>query len=512
MGQPGKLAEERSNAKIFSGEPWNFYYITKPHLSDDEREFIALIEESVLADYTAHDLEIMMLKDKKREKFIEKVNDLLRGLREKVGVFSGSEEDRQLIIEKVSDFIGKHAPFVEQRDYVVGAIVKDMVGLGRLSDLLEDGYLEEIMVNGPAKKVFVYDRTHGLCETNVEFEDDAQIQFLVKKISDYVKKDVSTEQPLIDARLPDGSRVNATIPPASPKGTSITIRKFRKKPITITELIASGTLTSDLAAFFWMAIEGLHVYPANFVIAGGTGSGKTSTMNALSVFIPPHERLVTIEDTLELNLYDRENWIQLEARPGIGAKPLEMNDLLVNSLRMRPDRVLVGEVRGPEANTMFIAMDTGHQGVMSTLHANTGRETILRLQSAPMSVPNALFSLLDLVVVQHRMYHPKKGLVRKVVEVSEASVMEDKVLLSNLYNYDRDADAIKRSSLPSRYFERLSYYTGLSINDVRDEHTARKLVLDYLVKKKIFDYQTIRQMAFDYYSDPEKVIKKIGTA
>ena len=235
-------------------------------------------------------------------------------------------------------------------------------------------------------------------------------------------------------------------------------------------------------------------------------------MNALSVFIPPHERLVTIEDTLELNLYDRENWIQLEARPGIGAKPLEMNDLLVNSLRMRPDRVLVGEVRGPEANTMFIAMDTGHQGVMSTLHANTGRETILRLQSAPMSVPNALFSLLDLVVVQHRMYHPKKGLVRKVVEVSEASVMEDKVLLSNLYNYDRDADAIKRSSLPSRYFERLSYYTGLSINDVRDEHTARKLVLDYLVKKKIFDYQTIRQMAFDYYSDPEKVIKKIGTA
>ncbi len=201
-------------------------------------------------------------------------------------------------------------------------------------------------------------------------------------------------------RLEDGSRLNATIPPASPYGPTLTIRKFLKNPLTIISLIKNRTINPRVAAFLWMCVDGLDYKPANLIVSGGTGSGKTTFLNALAVFIREGTRLVTIEDTTELQLM-HEHIVRLETIPPgrDGTMEISMDTLLKNSLRMRPDRIIVGEVRGSEAVTMFTAMNTGHDGCMGTLHANTAKETATRLMSPPMNVAPIMLTALDLLVV-----------------------------------------------------------------------------------------------------------------
>jgi flagellar protein FlaI len=268
-------------------------------------------------------------------------------------------------------------------------------------------------------------------------------------------------------------------------------------------------MDSQIAAFLWLCVEGMHVAPKNMLIAGGTGSGKTTTMNALSVFIPQKERIVTIEDTLELNLHEREDWIQLEARPGVYETPLSMVELLKNTIRMRPDRILVGEVRGEEAETMFVAMDIGHQGVMSTIHSNSARETLLRLQSPPMNVPKSMFTLLDLIVMQHRMFVPKAGLIRRVTQIAEVSVMDEHVLLSDIYARDRAKDVTARTETPSQILENFSFLTGLSKNEVHEELLSRQMVIDFLVSNNVSEYLDIQRLITAYYLNSAALLDKI---
>jgi flagellar protein FlaI len=332
---------------------------------------------------------------------------------------------------------------------------------------------------------------------------------IIERIANFVEKKISKDYPLLEARLPDGSRVNSTIPPASPKGPTMTIRKFRKKPFTITDMVKNNTMNSEVAAFLWLCVEGMKVSAKNMIIAGGTGSGKTTTMNALTVFIPQRERIVTIEDTLELNLHGREDWVQLEARPGIYEVPLGMVELLKNTIRMRPDRILVGEVRGEEAENMFVAMDIGHQGVMSTVHSNSARETLLRLQSPPMNVPKSMFTLLDLIVMQHRMYVPNTGLIRRVAQIAEVSVMGEHVLLNDIYARDRVKDDVMRTDIPSQIVENFSFLTGLSKKEVHEELLSRQLVIDFLVDNNVVDYPDIQKLINAYYKNPGALLDKI---
>jgi flagellar protein FlaI len=231
------------------------------------------------------------------------------------------------------------------------------------------------------------------------------------------------------------------------------------------------------------------------IISGGTGSGKTMLLNALSVFIPERERIISIEDTLEVNLFKRDNWVQLETRSDSG---FNLDDLLKNSIRMRPDRILVGEVRVQEALTMFTAMDIGHQGLMCTLHANSARETVMRLQTTPMNVPVSLFSLLDLIIMEHRMYCPRKGLTRRVTQISEVSVMDERVLLNDIFMLNRETDVLDRTSVPSRTFEKLAFLTGLKVDDIRSELESRTNFLNSLIEDKIFDYGGIKSAILDY--------------
>lgn len=309
----------------------------------------------------------------------------------------------------------------EYLDNLARKLFQDLVGYGEIDPLIRDDNLEEIMVIGIDKPVFVYHREYGMMKTNILFKDAGEVMNLIDSIARQINRRIDQESPILDGRLPDGSRVNATIPPISADGPSMTIRKFKRDPLTIIDLINSKTISVELAAFFWLCFDGLGVKSANAIISGGTSSGKTTTLNALSSFINPKERIITIEDTLELQI-PHEHVIRMETRPPNveNRGELTMNDLVKNSLRQRPDRIIVGEVRGSEAITLFTALNTGHSG-FGTLHSNDARETITRLTNAPMSVPNIMISAIDFIIMQNRIYRSDGVSFRRISEVAEVS-------------------------------------------------------------------------------------------
>jgi flagellar protein FlaI len=382
-------------------------------------------------------------------------------------------------------------------NFYADAVVREMVGYGLIDDLIKDDLLEEIMVVGPKKPVYVFHREYEMMTTNIEFYSEQEIEDLINKIAREVGRRVDVASPLLDARLADGSRVNATIPPASISGGTLTIRKFREDPYSIIDLVRLGTVNSEAAAFLWMAIDGMGVKPANILISGGTGSGKTTLLNVLAAFVPDRERVITIEDTAELNL-PIKHWIRLESRPpGLeGTGELRLDILAKNSLRMRPDRIIVGEIRHEEAFTMFTAMNTGHDGVLGTVHANSPEETIIRLTSPPMSVPTIMMSGLDLIIVEHRYYDRKKGTIRRISEIAEVyDALEGKPKTQTLFQRDPARDVLERTLAQSKYLKTLQTFTGMNKDRIEAEIMARKSFLDNLVSKNIRSLNEVSEKA-----------------
>jgi flagellar protein FlaI len=271
--------------------------------------------------------------------------------------------------------------------------------LGLLEIPLNDDSLEELMVNGIDSPAYVFHRKYQMCETNIR-SDRHEATRVVESIAYLAGRTIDSRTPLLDAFLPDGSRVNATMQDVTLRGSTITIRKFSADPLTIVDLIRYGTFDLELASFLWQAVEGYFgSKPANTLIVGGTGSGKTTTLNVVSMFSMYNDRIITVEDTPELQvpLNHVIKMITRPGRPGIQGYEITMDDLIKNSLRMRPDRIFVGEVRGSEAHSLLVAMNTGHDGCSGTLHANSADEAIIRLINHPMSVQRLCFLQLILL-------------------------------------------------------------------------------------------------------------------
>jgi len=317
-------------------------------------------------------------------------------------------------------------------------ILDEILGFGQLQPLLEDSSISEIMVNGPNS---VYIEQKGkLIKTGITFENDEAILRLIEKIILPLGRRIDTDTPTVDARLPDGSRVNAVIPPVAVDGPSITIRKFDKGRLSIEQLIEYNSITKNMADL----VRACVISRLNIIISGGTGSGKTTLLNVLSSFIPSDERIVTIEDAAELRL-QQDHIVRLETKaPDLeGKHAVAIRDLVRNSLRMRPDRIIVGEVRGGEALDMLQAMNTGHDGSLTTLHANSPRDALSRLETmslmAGMELPlkvirEQIASAIDLIVQQTRM---KDG-TRKVTSVTEVSGMEgDMIVMTEIFKFEQ---------------------------------------------------------------------------
>lgn len=398
----------------------------------------------------------------------------------------------------------------EYLDNLARKLFQDLVGYGEIDPLIRDDNLEEIMVIGIDKPVFVYHREYGMMKTNILFKDAGEVMNLIDSIARQINRRIDQESPILDGRLPDGSRVNATIPPISADGPSMTIRKFKRDPLTIIDLINSKTISVELAAFFWLCFDGLGVKSANAIISGGTSSGKTTTLNALSSFINPKERIITIEDTLELQI-PHEHVIRMETRPPNveNRGELTMNDLVKNSLRQRPDRIIVGEVRGSEAITLFTALNTGHSG-FGTLHSNDARETITRLTNAPMSVPNIMISAIDFIIMQNRIYRSDGVSFRRISEVAEVSGIEEGVIqLNKIFEWNPQSDTIKNVGITSKTLTEIANVSGNSLNSLYDEIKNREIVLQHMVNQNIRSIRDVSTVLEMYYLDSQKVLNRI---
>ncbi len=418
--------------------------------------------------------------------------------------FRSPERRRSFYFKRIKEIIEENPELGVPKtkvDFYADMVVREMIGYGIIDPLVRDKKLEEIMVIAPGEPVYVFHREHGMMRTNVQFGAEGGLRDIIERIGRQVGRRVDRSNPLLDARLPDGSRVNATISPISLDGSTLTIRKFREEPITITELIEWNTINAEAGAFLWLISEGLGVRPANTLVAGGTASGKTTTLNVLSSFVPDRERVISVEQTAELQL-PLEHWVRLETRPpGLEGKgEIDMSSLVKNSLRMRPDRIIVGEIRGDEAFSLFQAMNTGHDGSMGTVHSNTARETITRITSPPMNVPIVMANALDFIIMQQRIHSKEKGLIRRVTQIAEVQEIkkDGTPKLNVLYDYDPARDKLKRNKSPSKFKKELLRFTNLSKDDLEEELKERKEFLEKLVRDGVKDLDEIKQKAKEF--------------
>lgn len=443
-------------------------------------------------------------------------NNIQKYITKKTEQLTQTEEQEYQIIkeELIQRKLNDENPNVKRKDIqelitqdttnsekIISKLEHDINGYGKIDPLLEDDQLEEIMIIGSNKPVYVYHRTNGMMITDI-IPTEIEIRQIINKIANYIQRKIDKETPILDARLPDGSRVNATIPPITADGPTLTIRKFKKEQLTILDLIKSNTISSHLAAFLWINIDGLNVRPSNILISGGTGSGKTTTLNTLTSFIPTKERIITIEDTLELQI-PQEHVIRTETRPPNieGKGEINMDILLKNSLRQRPDRIIIGEVRSKEAITLFGALNTGHSG-MGTLHANSTQETVTRLINPPMNVPTIMINSIDFILMQNRLYHPEKGIIRRITEVAEIVGMEmDKVQLNRLYQYNYSTDTLEYTAITSNALNEIAAMKGLSNQQILEEISKREKYLLMNIENKKHDLYNTKEILNNYYNN-----------
>ena len=431
---------------------------------------------SPLADFKAPAVEPgqnMAIKD---DKFYEIKNRIHSELIEKANLEAldsmGEEEISSEISLIVEEFLRKEQVLlnVEERQALITEIQNELTGLGPLEPLLQDGSISDILCN-TYRDVYI-EKAGVLIKTNARFVNNAHLMNIIDRIVSRVGRRIDESTPMVDARLPDGSRVNAIIPPLALNGPTLTIRKFEKDPLTIDDLIRFGSMSAETAEFLRACV----IARLNTVVSGGTGSGKTTLLNVLSSFIPEDERIITVENAAELQLR-QEHVVTLESRPPNieGKGQITIQDLVINTLRMRPDRIVVGECRGGETLDMLQAMNTGHDGSLTTAHANSPRDMLARLETmclmAGMDLPvrairEQIASAVDLIIQQSRLRDGS----RKVINVTEVQGMEgDVIVMSDIFAFEQQGiengkiiGRLKATGIRPKFYERIET-AGISL-------------------------------------------------
>ena len=444
--------------------------------------------------------------DKDESKLMEKLESLLY---EELDIgktsFETKEESAKFLSDKIDKILKRYKWNIEASSLgkIKYYIIRDHIGYGKIDPLMKDENIEDISCNGPKAPVYVYHRFYESISTSITFEEEELDDYIIR-LAYLAGKHISISTPIIDATLPDGTRINLTYRrEISRKGSTFTIRKFRKKPFTTVDLINLKTINEDVASFLWFTIENM----ASLLVAGGTATGKTTLLNALSLFIRPEKKIVSIEDTAELQLY-HENWNAMVERTGFGIRggeaEIKMFELLKTALRQRPDIIIVGEVRGEEAYTMFQAMATGH-GALGSIHAENPSAVISRLTSEPMNVPESLILTLDMIIlisrvkIGHRIY-------RKVIGVYEPywNDIENKISIKTVYEWDAYKD-IYRFKGESLTLNKIGGRTGVTVDSIKKEIDRRKIIIRWMAKKNIHEYTDFINIIRKFYMNPDEV-------
>ena len=388
-------------------------------------------------------------------------------------------------------------------------VVRDNLGFGKIDPLMHDQLIEDISCDGVNVPLYIWHRKYESIPTTVRFKTAEELDLLALRLAYMCGSHVSIAQPLLDASLPDGSRINLTFGnEVTRRGSTFTIRKFKLDPFTVSDLVTFGTISSEMAAYLWYAIENR----ISILVAGGIAAGKTTLLNCLSMFIKPDLKVVSIEDTPELNL-PHENWIPAATRTVFGksseSAEITLFDLLKASLRQRPDYIIVGEIRGAEAYTLFQAVSTGHLG-MSTIHAESVESAVYRLESAPMNIPRTLIAGIDIFLVQKKVEFKGKP-IRKTVAASEIVGLDPRsgeILTNEVYRWNPTDDTFDFTGR-SYILENIAEKKGISIEEAEAEIQHRAKFIDWMLKNNIRKYRDVSDVIRYYSKNPEFFIREV---
>jgi len=457
-----------------------------------------------------YDVEEPLLKKSEKE-ILDKIEN---GMREIINVNVVVEKTQEAILEYIDKtarlLIQELALNVSESFYnkLFYYLYRDFVGFNEIDPLMSDYFIEDIECNGANTPVYIVHRIYRNIKTNIIYKDLDELASFVEKLAQKAGRYISYASPILDGSLPDGSRVNATYTKdISSRGPTFTIRKFTNIPWTPLQLISFNTLSPEMLAYFWILIQ----YRSNILIAGGTGSGKTTLLNAISFFIPPEARVVSIEDTRELQL-PRENWLPSVSRSAIGSGnvgEVDLFKLLKSSFRQNPDYVIVGEVRGKEAFVLFQGMASGHPS-MSTIHADSVDTVIKRLETPPIELSPTLVNTLDVLAVMSHVIVKNQASRRLSSIVEIINVNPDGVAMTNtpfIWNPREDRFYFKKDS---KVFQKIQNKYGLTHEEIQREFMLRTKLIYKMFRNKTLGFDEIQKIINEYYKSPSTVLQRFG--
>ncbi len=480
------------------------YQVDEPELSEHEKEVKKKLTHffKMLAD-----INVTNLTKKEKEKYLKETLDKI--VKDNSIKFIPKDKD-----SKKSGFNLKPKKELTEkekkaRDKIYYHLFRDFTGFGRIDVLMGDDEIEDISCDGASVPVFIYHKKFDEMTTSVKFEDNKELDSFVVRLAQVCGKQISIYSPIVDGKLPDGSRLQTTLSRTVTADSTFTIRRFKENPLTPIDLLNFQSISLDMAAYFWIAIENA----SSVLFCGGTASGKTTALNALSLFIPSQHKIVSIEDTREVNL-PHKNWIAGTTRQGFSSsddktgKDIDMFDLIRAALRQRPKVIMVGEVRGKEAYSLFQAMSTGHTAY-STVHASTIHTLIQRLENPPIELPRALLTSLDVIVFQNAINMSGKT-VRRMTSVTEVVKLDpdtNQLIFMEPYKWVSKTDDRFESSGTSKILNNIRLENNWSEKQLTEEIDNRKLVLEWMIEKDIRDYKSFGKIVSDYSKYPEHILK-----
>jgi flagellar protein FlaI len=461
-----------------------FYTILEPELTKEESELITKLE-SDLSEII--DVKISALKGDKAVEYIEKkLKDVL--------------EDNGMTLDA-----GKYKK-------VMYYIIRDFIGLNEIEPLMHDPYIEDIGCSGMETPIYIVHKRFGSLQTNLRYTDFDKLSNFVVKMSERCGRYISYASPLLDGSLPDGSRVQASLAKdVTTKGPTFSIRKFRRNPFSPTDMLNMKTMSADILAYLWLLIQ----YNVSVLVCGGVSTGKTTTLNALTMFIPPEDKIISIEDTREINI-PHENWIPSVARTGFGIPEaggkrygeVDLFDLLKESFRQNPDYVIVGEVRGKEAYVMFQGMASGHPCI-GTIHAGSLGDVVKRLQSPPIELSPSLIESLDVIIVLINVKEQEKSMrrVKEIVEVQSIEPNTGRAHTLEIFGWIPSQDIFKENITNSDVMRRISFQEGLSYPKLMEDFEKRKRFLLWMQRHNVVQFDEVSRLVNLYYKDNSTVMK-----